>query len=285
YIANTKQEVTYIYQKTEEKPVEEKGSFQEHHIYITKDENGKVISKKVVDETEQKGSEEEKYTTGKKEKDGYKFVRVENPVNNPKYNEDGKEITGNYKPGEKQEITYVYEKVEKTTPTEEKGSFQEHHIYITIDKNGNVIKRDVVDGEETSGTKDDSYKTGKKEKDGYKLVKVVNPVNDPSYNEDGTPAEGQYKPGEKQEITYVYIKTVKDDQGTPGKEDSNNPGIPGEEDSNNHETPRVPRQKQSYNRYRKSNNPKMGVESISGILASLVAATGAMFASKKKKED
>ena len=59
------------------------------------------------------------YTTGKDEKDGFKFVRTESPVEDPSYSEQGEETEGNYKPGVTQEITYVYEKTESEwTPIE-----------------------------------------------------------------------------------------------------------------------------------------------------------------------
>ena len=59
------------------------------------------------------------YTTGKDEKDGFKFVRTENPVEEPKFNKKGETTEGNFKPGVKQEITYVYEKTETPwTPLE-----------------------------------------------------------------------------------------------------------------------------------------------------------------------
>ncbi|MDU3153811.1 MAG: MucBP domain-containing protein [Anaerococcus hydrogenalis] len=80
-------------------------------------------------------------------------------------------------------------------------------MYITKDKDGKEIKREVVDGKVTGGSKDMTYTTGKVDKDGYKLVKVENPVGDPSYDKDGKETKGNYKPGVTQEITYVYEKT------------------------------------------------------------------------------
>ncbi|MDU4732052.1 MAG: hypothetical protein E6Y06_06625, partial [Finegoldia magna] len=113
-----------------------------------------------------------------------------------------------YKPGVKQEITYVYEKTQtEWTPIEETGKFQEHHIYIIKDKDGKEIKREVVDGDVTGGTKDMTYETGKKEKDGFKFVRTESPVEEPKFNEKGETTTGNYKPGVKQEITYVYEKT------------------------------------------------------------------------------
>ena len=249
------------------------------------------------------------YTTGKDEKDGFKFVRTENPVEEPSYNEKGEITTGNYKPGVKQEITYVYEKTESEwTPIEETGKFQEHHIYITKDKDGKEIKREVVDGKVTGGTKDMTYTTGKVDKDGFKFVRTEDAKENPSYDKDGKETKGNFKPGVTQEITYVYEKTEtpwtplepaepieKDpkDPAKPGKKDPQDPtpGTPSKPEPSKPEgntsvkVPKVTGEKTSTKVERKSNNPKMGVESASGVLASLVAATGAMFASRKKKED
>ena len=147
------------------------------------------------------------YTTGKSEKDGFKFVRTEDAKENPSYDKDGKETTGNYKPGVTQEITYVYEKTESEwTPIEETGKFQEHHIYITKDKDGKEIGREVVDGKVSGGTKDMTYTTGKSEKDGFKFVRTEDAKENPSYDKDGKETTGNFKPGVTQEITYVYEK-------------------------------------------------------------------------------
>ena len=211
YIANTKQEVTYIYQRTKEEPTEETGKFQEHHIYITKDKDGKIIKREVVNDKVDSGTKDKTYTTGKKEKDGFKFVKTQDPKENPKYEKDGKETTGNFVPGKTQEITYVYEKTETPwtplTPAEETGKFQEHHIYITKDKDGKIIKREVVNDKVDSGTKDKTYTTGKKEKDGFKFVKTQDPKENPKYEKDGKETTGNFVPGKTQEITYVYEKT------------------------------------------------------------------------------
>ncbi|SDI76475.1 Ig-like domain-containing protein, partial [Dolosicoccus paucivorans] len=59
------------------------GTFQEHHNYydVEKDFDGKEVSRKKNEETsytgdQTKGTEEETFTTGKDEKDGYKFTKV-----------------------------------------------------------------------------------------------------------------------------------------------------------------------------------------------------------------
>merc|ERR1712183_152204 len=103
--------------------------------------------------------------------------------------ENGEPTEGNFKPGEKQEITYVYEKTITT-----KGSFQDHHIYQT-------------------GKENEEYTTNKIDKEGYKLVEVK-PTNDKSKelgvkydSENGGPTKGNYVAGEKQEVTYIYQRT------------------------------------------------------------------------------
>ena len=230
YKPGVTQEITYVYEKTESEwtPIEETGKFQEHHIYITKDKDGKEIKREVVDGKVSGGTKDMTYTTGKDEKDGFKFVRTENPVEEPTFNEKGETTEGNYKPGVTQEITYVYEKTESEwTPIEETGKFQEHHIYITKDKDGKEIKREVVDGKVSGGTKDMTYTTGKDEKDGFKFVRTENPVEDPSYNEKGETTTGNFRPGVKQEITYVYERT--ETPWTPLEpSEPVEPGTPGE---------------------------------------------------------
>ncbi len=247
YIADTKQEVTYIYQKEEkaQTPIEETGKFQEHHIYITKNEKGEEVDRKEVNGDVTGGTKDMTYTTGKKEKDGFEFVRTEKPVNEPAYKEDGSETKGNYKVGVTQEITYVYEKTVKTpTPVEETGKFVEHHIYITKDESGKEISRKTEDGKTQEGIKDETYTTGKKEKDGFTFVRTEKPVNEPTYKEDGSETKGNYKVGVTQEITYVYEKTVKKpvepsepvEPGTP--EDPEKPVTP--EKPGNPENPEKP---------------------------------------------
>ncbi|MBS5965440.1 MAG: MucBP domain-containing protein, partial [Finegoldia magna] len=215
-----------------EQPAEEKGSFQEHHIYITKDEDGNIVEEKTITEDGKvkEGNKDETYPTGKIEKDGYKFVRTENPVNEPTYDKNGEPTEGNFKPGEKQEITYVYEKTITT-----KGSFQDHHIYQTVDKDGNVISEDATtDGDEQTGKENEEYTTNKIDKEGYKLVEVK-PTNDKSKelgvkydSENGEPTKGNYVAGEKQEVTYIYQRTKEE----PGSFQEHHVYITKDEDGN-----------------------------------------------------
>lgn len=295
YVPGKTLEKTYVYVKTQNDwtPIEETGKFQEHHIYITKDKNGKEIKREVENVDVSGGTKDMTYETGKKEKDGFEFVRTENPIENPSYNEQGESTTGKFKPGVKQEITYVYEKIETpwtplepSKPVEEKGSFQEHHIYITKDENGKVIKREVVDGKVSDGTKDMSYTTGKAEKDGFKFVRTENPVEDPRYNEKGESTIGNFKPGVKQEITYVYEKIVTPwtELEKPRKQ---------EKPSNSNETDKkiVKENKTNDDTYKvkyvepssTSDNVQTGVSSLSGIIATLSASLGGLIVSKKRK--
>ena len=144
-----------------------------------------------------------------------------------------------------------------------------------------------------------TYTTGKDEKDGFKFVRTEDAKENPSYNKDGKETKGNYKPGVTQEITYVYEKTEtpwtplepskpieKDPKDpTPTTPSKPEPSKPEGNTSNGVKVSKVTGEKTSNKVERKSNNPKMGVESASGVIASLVAATGAMFASRKKKED
>ncbi|MCY3060794.1 MucBP domain-containing protein [Aerococcus urinae] len=212
YVSDKKLEVTYVYERVQKT----KGSFQEHHIYRTVDEDGNVIS---TDETKDNevtsGKTDQSYTTSKQDKAGYKLVSVtpsneESKNSGVKFSKDGQETKGNYVSDKKLEVTYVYERVQKT-----KGSFQEHHIYRTVDEDGNVISTDETkDNEVTSGKSDQSYTTSKQDKDGYKLVSVT-PTNEDSKNsdvkfsKDGQETKGNYVSDKKLEVTYVYERVQK----------------------------------------------------------------------------
>ncbi|MGX7177619.1 Ig-like domain-containing protein, partial [Facklamia hominis] len=172
YEAGKTKEVTYIYERDIKH-----GSFQEHHIYQSIDENGNVVSEETItwDGDETTGFDETSYETSKKDKDkklvtsevdnyGYKLVKVEASGDSAKKSEvkfdsNGAETTGNYINGEKLEVTYTYQKQVVT-----KGSFIEHHIYITKDQDGVETGRKSEDGELQEGKKEESYTTGKVEK-------------------------------------------------------------------------------------------------------------------------
>ncbi|WP_102722967.1 MucBP domain-containing protein [Aerococcus loyolae] len=200
YVGNTKQEVTYIYEKVQE----EKGSFQEHHIYRTVDKNGNILSTdEVTDGETSEGKSSEHYTTSKKDKAGYKLVKIEGK-NGGKFDKNGAETKGNYVDNIKQEVTYIYERVQEEAPVEKKGSFQEHHIYRTVDKNGNVFSEDSKeDGKTTEGKSDETYTTSKKDKAGYKLARVE-AKNGGQFDKNGAETKANYVENTKQEVTYIY---------------------------------------------------------------------------------
>ncbi|WP_198434757.1 MucBP domain-containing protein [Aerococcus tenax] len=200
YVGNTKQEVTYIYEKVQE----EKGSFQEHHIYRTVDKNGNILSTdEVTDGETSEGKSSDHYTTFKKDKAGYKLVKIEGK-NGGKFDKNGAETKGNYVDNIKQEVTYIYERVQEEAPVEKKGSFQEHHIYRTVDKNGNVISEDSKEnGKTTEGKSDETYTTSKKDKAGYKLARVE-AKNGGQFDKNGAETKANYVENTKQEVTYIY---------------------------------------------------------------------------------
>ncbi len=83
-----------------------------------KDEDGNIV-KTEQSENKVKGHDGDEYTTEKNEKDGFKFVKTQDPKDNPTYSTDGKSTTGKIVGNKDQSITYVYEKVvkkEKPTP-------------------------------------------------------------------------------------------------------------------------------------------------------------------------
>ena len=83
-----------------------------------KDEDGNVV-KTEQSENKVKGHDGDEYTTEKNEKDGFKFVKTQDPKDNPTYSTEGKSTTGKIVGNKDQSITYVYEKVvkkEKPTP-------------------------------------------------------------------------------------------------------------------------------------------------------------------------
>ena len=240
YVNGEKLEVTYIYQKK----VTTKGTFKEHHIYQTVDEDGNVISTddKLKKDSESTGKETEEFTTSKKDEEGYTLTKVEG-TEGTNFDQEGTAKKTNYKKGETQEVTYIYQKKEIT-----KGSFQEHHIYITKDENGKEVSREVVDGTETSGKKDNTYTTSAKEKDEFEFVETQDPKENPSDDSKGAETTGNYVAGKKQEITYVYEKIVKKPEEKPEEEPKEDPK----------ENPRTPDPKPNTNPGPKEPSQPMG---------------------------
>lgn len=202
YIPGKKLDVTYTY-------VKRPGRFQEHHIYQTTDSEGKEIKDETIkdDKPVSEDFKEKQFTTKQQPKDGYKLVKVTADTKGTNKNDDGKEAKTNYKPGVKQEVTYVYQKM---------GKFQEHHIYQTVDEDGNVVTEDgTIDGAITEDVPTEQFDTsGKpngttdKPKEGYKLVKVSSKY-EAEFKPNGDATKGHYIAGKTQEVTYVYQKTVK----------------------------------------------------------------------------
>ncbi|MBS5943222.1 MAG: hypothetical protein KIB07_07850, partial [Finegoldia magna] len=221
YINERDLEVTYVYRKDVKSwtPLEETGKFQEHHVYITKDKDGKEIKREVVNGDVTGGTKDMTYETEKKEKDGFKFVRTENPVEEPSYNEKGETTTGNFKPGVKQEITYVYEKKQQDwtplTPAEENGSFIEHHVY-EVYKDGKLVESSEITLEETTGTEEEYFATSAKPngtkdqpKEGFKLVKeLIAKSVDVESHLTGEEIKEHYKNNKKLQVRYVYRKDI-----------------------------------------------------------------------------
>ena len=221
FVNGKDQSITYVYEKVKKSP--KKGTFQEHHIYITKDKDGKEIGREVVDKDKLSGTAKDMYSTAKIDKDGYKLVKIDEK-GNVKYDENGAKVINNFVEDKDQSITYVYEKIAEE-PKSEEGTFQEHHVYIIKDKDGKVVDTKVVDGELSKGTDKDEYKTSMKEKDGYKFVKTDKPINDPTYNKDGSEAVGKYIAGKAQEITYIYEQVEEEpEKPLPPKDNEEGPG-------------------------------------------------------------
>ena len=143
--ADKEQAITYVYEKEVERPAPnpepKKGSFKETHIYRVVDEEGKTVSENSTERIVS-GNENTEYTTSKVDKEGFKFVKAQDPKENPSYSENGDSKTGKFVGDKTQEITYVYEKkVKKPAPKPEdkKGSFKETHIYRVKYKDGTIV--------------------------------------------------------------------------------------------------------------------------------------------------
>ena len=183
----------------------QKGTFKEHHIYQTVDEDGKVISTddKLKKDSESTGKESEEFTTQKKDEEGYTLVKVEG-TEGTNFDQEGTAQKTNYKKGETQEVTYTYQKKVTT-----QGIFKEHHIYQTVDEDGKVISTDdkLKKDSESTGKETEEFTTSKKDEEGYTLVKVEG-TEGTNFKQDGSAQKTNYKKGETQEVTYIYQKRV-----------------------------------------------------------------------------
>ena len=206
------------------KPEPKKGTFKEIHIYVTKDEDGKIVNT-IQSENKVNGYDGDEYTTEKNEKDGFKFKEIKDLQDNPTYSTDGKSTTGKIVGDKNQSITYVYEKVVKKeqpaptptpvpTPQPKKGTFKEIHIYVTKDEDGKIIST-IQSENKVNGYDGDEYTTEKNEKDGFEFKGIKDLQDNPTYSTDGKSTTGKIVGDKNQSITYVYEKVVKKEQPAP----------------------------------------------------------------------
>ncbi len=208
------------------KPEPKKGTFKEIHIYVTRDEDGKIVNT-IQSENKVNGYDGDEYTTEKNEKDGFKFKEIKDLQDNPTYSTDGKSTTGKIVGDKNQSITYVYEKVVKKeqpapTPTPvpepkpepKKGTFKEIHIYVTKDEDGKIIST-IQSENKVNGYDGDEYTTEKNEKDGFEFKGIKDLQDNPTYSTDGKSTTGKIVGDKNQSITYVYEKVVKKEQPAP----------------------------------------------------------------------
>ncbi|MCT7715526.1 MAG: MucBP domain-containing protein, partial [Lactobacillus iners] len=239
-VGDKNQSITYVYEKVVKKeqpvptptpvptpqPQPKKGTFKEIHIYVTKDEDGKIIST-IQSENKVNGYDGDEYTTEKNEKDGFEFKGIKDLQDNPTYSTDGKSTTGKIVGDKNQSITYVYEKVVKKeqpvpTPTPvptpqpqpKKGTFKEIHIYVTKDEDGKIIST-IQSENKVNGYDGDEYTTEKNEKDGFEFKGIKDLQDNPTYSTDGKSTTGKIVGDKNQSITYVYEKVVKKEQPAP----------------------------------------------------------------------
>ncbi|PNH16993.1 MucBP domain-containing protein [Lactobacillus iners] len=233
-VGDKNQSITYVYEKVVKKeqpaptptpqPQPKKGTFKEIHIYVTKDEDGKIIST-IQSENKVNGYDGDEYTTEKNEKDGFEFKGIKDLQDNPTYSTDGNSTTGKIVGDKNQSITYVYEKVVKKeqpvpvptpvpTPQPKKGTFKEIHVYITKDEDGKIIST-IQSENKVNGYDGDEYTTEKNEKDGFEFKEIKDLQDNPTYSTDGKSTTGKIVGDKNQSITYVYEKVVKKEQPAP----------------------------------------------------------------------
>ncbi|WP_391484256.1 MucBP domain-containing protein [Lactobacillus iners] len=241
-VGDKNQSITYVYEKVVKKeqpvpvptpkPEPKKGTFKEIHIYVTKDEDGKIIST-IQSENKVNGYDGDEYTTEKNDKDGFEFKEIKDLQDNPTYSTDGKSTTGKIVGDKNQSITYVYEKVVKNeqpvpvptpkpeptpvpvpTPELKKGTFKEIHIYVTKDEDGKIIST-IQSENKVNGYDGDEYTTEKNDKDGFEFKGIKDLQDNPTYSTDGKSTTGKIVGDKNQSITYVYEKVVKKKQPAP----------------------------------------------------------------------
>ena len=204
YVPGKVLEKTYIYTKTKEEPVAKKGSFKETHVYITKDFDGNVIEDKTIKEPgkSSEGTKDKTYESSKVDKAGYELVKVtadKGSENDVTISEDGKQVeAGNYVEDKELAVTYEYVK--------QPGRFVEHHIYKTVDKDGNEVSTDKTVN---------NPKEGEPAKEGFsneKITTAQRPEDGYTFDSETTLESENYVPGKVLEKTYIYTKT---EEGTP----------------------------------------------------------------------
>ena len=245
YVPGKVLEKTYIYTKTQEEPVAKKGSFKETHVYITKDFDGNVIEDKTITEPgkSSEGTKDKNYESSKVDKAGYELVKVtadKGSENDVTISKDGKQVeAGNYVEDKELAVTYEYVK--------QPGRFVEHHIYQTVDKEGNVLTTDKTvnlpeDGQDPfEGYSSEAVNTKQRAEEGYTFkeateIKLQNDDSEKTYT--------NYVPGKVLEKTYIYTKT---EEGTPlipltpaEEPETPTPVEPSEPEEPKHTTPLVP---------------------------------------------
>ncbi|MGP6388275.1 SdrD B-like domain-containing protein [Streptococcus dysgalactiae] len=177
-----------------------KGSFTEHHVYRTVDEQGNVVEEEFENVPVTEGTSKDTFNTAKRDRAGYKLVEVTSSTETA-FNLDGTAKENHYRDNRGQEVTYVYVK----TLVAPKGDFVEHHVYRTVDEQGNVVEEEFENVPVTEGTSKDTFNTAKRDRAGYKLVEVTSST-ETAFNLDGTAKENHYRDNRGQEVTYVYVR-------------------------------------------------------------------------------
>ena len=213
-----------------------KGSFKETHVYITKDFDGNVIEDKTIKEPgkSSEGTKDKTYESSKVDKAGYELVKVtadKGSENDVTISEDGKQVeAGNYVEDKELAVTYEYVK--------QPGRFVEHHIYKTVDKDGNEVSTDKTVN---------NPKEGEPAKEGFsneKITTAQRPEDGYTFDSETTLESENYVPGKVLEKTYIYTKT---EEGTPlipltpaEEPETPTPVEPSEPEEPKHTTPLVP---------------------------------------------
>ena len=236
FVAGKNLQVTYVYKK-DTTPVEEKGSFTEHHVYeVYKDGEKQEDQTTNIHLDKVEGTEEETFTTSAKpdgtddnKKEGFTLVKEEIKKSDKITDElDGEPKDIHFIPNEDLEVTYVYRKdITSEDPMEEKGSFTEIHEYYEYDKDGKLVNTNTITIPKTEGTKDEQFTTAAKPngteenpKEDFELVITKIEKSDEIEEElTGQEVTKNFIPGKDLEVRYVYEKTVENTTPVDPKED------------------------------------------------------------------